>query len=148
METNLIKIIIDGKEIEVEKGTTILEAAEKLSIEIPTLCFHKAFLPYGACRLCTVEIEQNGKKKMVTSCNYYIHESIDVKTNTERIVKGRKIIIELLLSRCPDVEIIKDLAKKMAVGKPRFTEKDKDCILCGLCVRACEDAIGSSEQGY
>lgn len=148
MEDELAKIEVDGKETEVEKGTTILEAAEKLGIEIPTLCYHKAFTPFGACRLCTVQITQNGRQKLVTSCNYKIEDSIKVQTSSERVLKGRRMIIELLLSRCPDVEVIKDLARKMGIGKMRFEAKNEDCILCGLCVRACEEAIGLSAISF
>ena len=136
-----IEIIIDGKEIEVEKGTTILEAAEELGIYIPTLCYSESLTPYGACRLCTVEITQRGRSrsKMVTACNYPIKEEIEVKTSTERVKRIRKMIVELLLARCPGVKTIRDLAEEMGIKEPRFRKEDNDCILCGLCVSACSE---------
>ena len=148
MENELVQIEIDGQKIEVEKGTTILEAAEKLGIKIPTLCYHKAFTAYGACRLCTVEITRRGRKRLVTSCNYPIEDSIEVQTKSERVIRGRKMMLELLLARCPQVKVIQDLAQEMGIEKVRFEPKDDDCILCGLCVRACQEAIGSSAISF
>ena len=144
MENELVRIEIDGQKIEVEKGTTILEAAKKLGIEITTLCYHKAFTAYGACRLCSVEITRRGRKRLVTSCNYPVEDCITVETDSPRVRRGRKMILELLLSKCPQVKVIQDLAREMGIEKTRFTPKNEDCILCGSCIRACEEAIGSS----
>lgn len=138
----MINLTIDGKDIKCEKGKTILEVAESAGIKIPTLCHHPAIVPYGACRLCIVEIEdKRGRKRIVTSCLYPAEEGLKVWTNNERVRKDRKIIIELLLSRCPEVKILQDLAKEYEVGVPRFKLKNDNCILCGLCVRVCSEKL-------
>ena len=115
------KLILDGKEVEAEQGATILEVARKNSIPIPALCYHPALEAYGACRLCTVEVVARGRKRLVTSCNYPVAEGIEVHTNSEDVRKARSIVLELLLARCPDVELIQDLAAQYGVDRPRFS---------------------------
>ncbi|MFX1534027.1 MAG: 2Fe-2S iron-sulfur cluster-binding protein [Promethearchaeota archaeon] len=139
----MVKLTIDEQEVEVEEGKTILEAARSIGIEIPTLCYHKALSPYGACRLCVVEILRNGGSEFQASCQYKVQEGIKVRTNSERVLKGRKIIAELLLARCPDSDEIKKIAEKLGVKDTRIKKKNKDCILCGLCVRMCHERMGS-----
>jgi NADH dehydrogenase/NADH:ubiquinone oxidoreductase subunit G len=139
----MIRVTIDEKEVEVEEGTTILEAADKLNIAIPTLCYHEALEPYGACRLCTVEITQDGRKRLVTACNYPIKRELSVKTSSEQVLKIRRMIMELLLARCPNVEIIRKMADDMGVTSTRFELADEQCILCGLCVRVCDEIVGA-----
>ncbi len=145
---NSVSFTVDDKDVVVSKGQTILEAVQRMAgiADIPALCYHPAVRPYGACRLCTVEVsEDNGKSfKFVAACLYPVKEGIIVKTNTEKIRKLRKGIIELLLARCPNTKIIKELAEEYGVEKPRFSVGDQDCILCGLCVRACQEIIGKS----
>jgi heterodisulfide reductase subunit A len=148
MESNMIKLTIDDQSVEFEKGTTLLEACKELDIAIPTLCYHEALSPYGACRLCLVEIEQNGRVSIQTSCNYPVQEGMTVKTGTERVLKSRKIMMELLLARCPDSENIKRLAEEMGVTQTRIEPKNEDCILCGLCVRMCKERMGKGVLGF
>jgi bidirectional [NiFe] hydrogenase diaphorase subunit len=138
----MVKINIDGKEIAVEKGSTLLEAAKKLGIDIPTLCYHQALKPYGACRVCLVEIVGGAKPELTASCSYLVSEGLIVRTDSERVAKARQLVVELLLAKSPDSKSIKDLAKKMNVGRPRLKITDeKKCILCGLCVRLCNEVI-------
>jgi len=145
---NVVHLTVDNKEIAVSGGQTILEAvARMLGIgNIPALCYHPAVKPYGACRICTVEVSEDGgsKFKFVAACLYLVKEGLVVRTNTERVRKLRKGIIELLLARCPNVKRIQELAEEYGVEKPRFVLGDQDCILCGLCVRACQEIIGKS----
>ena len=140
----MVKLIIDGQKVEIEEGKTILEAAKKCSIEIPTLCYHPALAPYGACQLCLVEINDSGKSTLRTSCNYPVREGLDVKTDSPSVIRARKMMMELLLARSSEVKQIKELAEKMGVERPRFKIEKEDCILCGLCVRACTEAVGKS----
>jgi len=144
------KITIDNRQIEVEDGQTVLEAAQKLGIEIPTLCFHQALGPYGACRVCTVEVVAHGRTRLTTACTYPAQEGLEVKTNTERAIKSRKFAVELLLARCPNAEPVQALAKKLAVesGRLEAGDPDQDCILCGMCVRVCRDIIGQSAISF
>ncbi|MBM3709386.1 MAG: 2Fe-2S iron-sulfur cluster binding domain-containing protein, partial [Actinobacteria bacterium] len=145
----MISLIINDKKIEVEEGFTVLKAAEQAGIKIPTLCAHKALSPYGACRLCLVEVSRSGRSSEIhTSCTYPAMEGLVVQTNSERVIKTRKIIIELLLARCPDSEVIKNLARELGVEKVRIKYKNKDCILCGLCVRMCEERMESAAISF
>lgn len=138
----MVNFIIDGKKVEAKEGSTILKEAQKLDIEIPTLCYHPALTPMGACRICIVEVSKGKRTRIVTSCNYPVEEGIEVKTNSEKVLRQRRLIMEFLLARCPEVTVVKDMAKKMGIQKSRFKEEDKDCILCGLCVRVCEETMG------
>ena len=145
MEAKEVTLKIDGKEVKVTEGATILEVARKVGIEIPTLCYNSALEPFGSCRVCSVEItDQRGRKKVVTSCNYPAKDGLVVSTKSEKVLKTRKLLLELLLARCPKVKKIQDLAREYGVEKPRFWIEDveEDCILCGLCTRVCEERIG------
>jgi bidirectional [NiFe] hydrogenase diaphorase subunit len=141
----MVRLTIDGREVQAEEGTTILDVAEANNIYIPALCSHEGVAPYGACRLCLVEITtKRGRQRLVASCLYQVEEGLTVTTNSERIANNRKVLMELLLARCPDSEVIQDLARKLGVTETPFkTEEDnKKCILCALCVRTCEENVG------
>ena len=134
----MISFKLNGKEVRGKKDQYLLQVAEENGIEIPTLCHHKALEPAGMCRLCTVEMHFGGRVRYVTACNYPIWEGMEIKTDTEAIHQIRKLIIELLYARCPDVKILKELAEKYDIKEPRFSKEDDTCILCGLCTRICE----------
>ena len=139
----MINFIINDSELQVEEGKTILEAAQDAGIKIPTLCYHKALTPYGACRLCLVEIVGGGRPGLEASCVYKVTDGLAVKTDTEKVTKTRKIVIELLLAQCPDSEKLKTLAQEYGVTRTRIRKKNKeDCIKCGLCVRVCAEVVG------
>lgn len=144
---NLVTLTIDGREFQAEEGRTILEVARDNGIEIPALCYNEGVEPYGACRLCLVEISKNHRTRLVTSCLYPIEEGLVVNTASERVVANRKMLMELLLARCSGVKVIEDLARKIGVEKPSFKPEyleKNECILCGLCVRACREVVGTS----
>ncbi len=134
----MITFKLNGKEVQAEEGQYILQVAEKYGVEIPTMCYHKALTPAGMCRLCTVELFDGRRTKFVTACNYPVWEGMEVQTDSEAVHQGRKLIVELLLARCPEVPILKKLAAEYGIEKPRFKSEEDDCILCGLCVRMCE----------
>ncbi len=147
----MIPVTIDGRPIEVEQGTTILEAAQQLGIQIPALCHHPALEPYGVCRLCTVEVSYNGgPPRLVTSCNYPIRWEAEIQTASERVLKGRKLLGELMLARCPNSPEVQELAASFGVTEVRFElgSEDELCHLCGLCVRVCEELIGQSAISF
>ena len=144
----MVTLTINGTKVQAEKGSTILEAARLYGINIPTLCHHDELTPYGACRLCTVEVYDGIRTRLVASCLYPVKEGIKVRTNTDRVVKGRKLILELLLARCPNSKTLQDLASKMGLEQVRFKMENKDCILCGLCVRMCAQQMGSGAIGF
>lgn len=143
----MVKITINGRNISAQDGATVLHAARENNIYIPTLCENEAIAPYGACRLCLVEIKTaRGRQRLVTSCIYQVEEGLNVLTNTERIQKIRKMLIELLLARCPESDVIRDLAKELGVAGTRLTEQkgNNKCILCAVCARTCEEVVGVS----
>lgn len=148
----MINLKINGLDVTVDDGATILEAIRFIGFNVPTLCYNEGLRPYGACRLCLVEIGNPPNTKLVTSCTYPALEGLVVRTGSKRVIKTRKVIIELLLASSPDSKIIQDLAAKYEVKKTRFKKEKEDCILCGLCVRICEEqmmakAIGFTDRG-
>ena len=138
---NTVKLNIDGKEVEAEEGKTILEAARAAGINIPTLCYNEKPVPYGECRVCTLEISKNGRSKLVVSCVYQVEDGLLVKTSTPKVIKTRKMLLELMLGSAP---ALKELAKEYGVEKPRFKSEVTQCILCGQCVRYCAEVKGAN----
>jgi len=137
------KIILNRKTIEAEKGETILAVARKHGIAVPTLCHHEALTPYGACRLCIVEVSTAGKTEIVSSCNTYVKEGMKITTHSARIKKARRLIVELLLARSPNAPVIQQLARDMGIAATPFSRSDDLCIMCGLCVRTCSEIVGA-----
>ncbi len=161
--SELINITINGKNISVKPGTTILEAAKKYKIHIPTLCYHDDLCVAGICRICLVEVE--GEKTLQASCSYPITRPLSIRTHTQKVRKARRNILELMLAnhygecytcfRNKNCEL-QTLAKEYGVDslkfehikEPRFSPdkssravvRDKDkCILCKRCIRTCQD---------
>jgi heterodisulfide reductase subunit A len=146
----MVNLTIDGKAVEVEEGTTILQAAKKAGVTVPTLCFHPLIEPYAACRVCEVEVSFKGKRELQTSCNTAAQTGMEVWTGSERALEARRWNVEMLLSRAPAAEPLIQLAKDLGIGTPRFpvTDPGEKCILCGLCVRACEQIVGASAISF
>jgi len=144
----MITLTINGLDVSVEKGTTILEAARFLGFPIPTLCHDDGLSPYGACRLCVVEIGEEPRTKLVSSCTYPVAEGLRVRTGSQRVVSARRMIIELLLATCPQSKTIQDLASAWGVRRQRFKQEHEDCILCGLCVRMCSEQMTAKAIGF
>lgn len=143
---------IDGREVKAREGMTILEAASGVGIEIPTLCHHEKLEPFGSCRLCTVEIEIKGWKKLVVACVYPVEPGLVVRTRTEKVDRIRKMIIELYLAHAPDSFILEKLEKEYGADRNRFEKESSFCIHCGLCVRYCaeikqKNAVGFVDRG-
>jgi heterodisulfide reductase subunit A len=146
----MTNLTIDGKKIEVEDGKTILQAAAKHDIKIPTLCYHPVVEPYAACRVCLVEVSLRGRSDLLTSCNTKVQEGMEVQTRSDRVLSARRLNVEMLLARAPAAEPIQALARELGIEKTRFAVKDPNekCILCGLCVRACEQIVGASAISF
>lgn len=155
-------IEVNNRLIEVRKGETILSALYRNGIKVPTLCNMKDLSPTGACRVCVVEVE--GKENLVTSCSYPVEEFMKIKTHSPRVVKARKTLVELLLSNHPDDCLycerngcceLQDLAidlnirerrisgkksrHKLDLSSPSIVRDPAKCILCGRCVRVCDE---------
>jgi bidirectional [NiFe] hydrogenase diaphorase subunit len=146
--TSTVTIEVNGVSVEVEHGTTLLEAAQFLGFPIPTLCHMEGLSPYGACRLCLVEIEDGSKSSLVSSCTYQAREGLKVRTASSWVVRTRKMIIELLLASCPQSKTIQDLAAAHEVKQQRFRQEYEDCILCGRCVRMCAEQMMAGAIGF
>jgi len=144
----MISLKINRLPVSVEKGTTILEAAQFLGFPIPTLCHMEGLSPYGACRLCVVEVGEGPKARLVSSCTYPAEEGLSVRTASARVVRARKMTIELLLASCPQSKVIQDLASAHGVRQQRFRQEHEDCILCGLCARMCKEQMAAGAIGF
>ena len=135
----MIEITIDQKPCTCEKGETILSAAARNGIEIPTLCHHEGLCAQGACRVCMVEIVENSQSQMVAACMFPIQRSVAILSSSEKVKKHRSNVISLLLAEAPDSGHIERLAKRYNVQPTeRFiTQTGEKCMVCGLCTRAC-----------
>lgn len=135
---------INGQRFQGVDGSSILEVAREHGIEIPTLCYHEALEPYGGCRLCVVELKTPRGPRLVASCVYPAEEGAVVETDSEMVQRSRRMTAELLLAAAPNARVIQELAVQMGVEKPRVSLSDNNCILCGLCVRACREIVGAN----
>lgn len=149
---SMINLEIDGRPVRAEEGESVLQAARRSGVEIPTLCYHEGLDAWGGCRLCMVEIthaDWGGWKGLVTGCLYPVEEGLivdtGVGTGNEAVLDARKNVLDLLLARCPTSEVIREMAAEYGVVKTSFvpTDTDSTCIMCTLCIRACE-AVGAS----
>ena len=143
---------IDGKDVTATEGMTVLEAAQRAGISIPTLCYHEKLEPFGGCRICIVEAEVRGSTRLVVSCVYPAEKNLKVRTRSEKIDRIRKTILELLLAHAPDAPVLQELAKVYGADKDRFEKEASFCIHCGLCVRYCAEvkqkhAVGFVDRG-
>jgi NADH dehydrogenase/NADH:ubiquinone oxidoreductase subunit G len=140
-------VTIDNQACVADVGETILQVARRNGVWIPTLCYHAAMEPYASCRLCMVEIDRGGWWQMVTACNYPVRRDLTVRVGSERAVGARRGVMRLLLARAPASPELGELATRMGIesaGLPTVTVAERNCILCGLCVRVCEERIGSA----
>ena len=140
----MIALTINDQEVKGQEGWTVLETARWHGINIPTLCHHGAVEPSGACRLCMVEVDEGRRRRVVASCLYPIREGIKVQTDSERVANVRRWILQMLVDEHPGSGKIQELAKAYGVKPSRFkSDRFEDyCILCGLCVRACDEVAG------
>jgi len=144
----MVELTIDGIKTRVPEGTTVLEAARNLGIVIPTLCYHPGLTPYGACRVCLVEVVRGNSSRLEASCTLPAQNGMVVFTNSEKVQKIRKVVVELLLASCPNSKRLQDLAASLGINEVRFEIKDRNCILCGLCVRYCKEQMQSGGIGF
>ena len=144
----MISLKVNGLPVSVEEGSTLLDAARFLGFPVPTLCHMEGLSPYGACRLCVVEIGRGPGARLVSSCTYPAQEGLEVRTASERVLAARKIVIELLLASCPQSKTIQDLASRHGVREQRFRQENESCILCGRCVRMCREQMMAGAIGF
>ena len=137
-----ITIKIDGREVHTTDGAILLDVCREQGIDIPTLCHHESVSPAGACRLCSVEARYKDWSKVVVSCIYPVWDGLEVLTRSDRTIAVRKLVLETLLARGPNVKVVRDLAREYGIEEPRFPVEDHECILCSLCVRTCDEVVG------
>jgi bidirectional [NiFe] hydrogenase diaphorase subunit len=144
-----VTIIINDREVEGIKDQSVLEVARENGIHIPALCYHpEVTTSGGSCRVCLVEAHQNGRMRLVTSCNYPLRKGLMIKTDTDLVRRIRKGVLELLLARVPDSDVVRGLAASDGVTEPRFFKDEGEdshykCIACGLCTLVCEEVVGA-----
>ncbi|HEY5527144.1 MAG TPA: 2Fe-2S iron-sulfur cluster-binding protein [Candidatus Anoxymicrobiaceae bacterium] len=144
----MVKLILDGQSVEAEDGWTILETANYYGIEIPTLCHVEGLTPFSACRVCVVEMRRGNRTRLVASCSFPVEEGIEIKTNSKRVKKSRNMIIELMLASTPSSRTLQCMASKYGVTSVRFKGENRNCILCGLCVRICDEQMRGGAIGF
>ncbi len=144
----MIDLRLNGLPVQVEEGSTLLEAAGMYGIPIPTLCHMDGLSPYGACRLCVVEVGADGRSELVSACTYPAQDGLLVRTASRRVLRARRMVLELLLASCPQSKAIQDLAAAHDVRRQRFHQEHEDCILCGLCVRMCAEQMTGHAIGF
>jgi NADH dehydrogenase/NADH:ubiquinone oxidoreductase subunit G len=144
----MINLKLNGLAVSVEDGSTLLEAARFFGFPVPTLCHLEGLTPYGACRLCVVEIGEGDKSRLVSACTYPAQEGLVVRTATARVLAARRMVIELHLASCPQSKVIQDLASALGVRQQRFRQEHEDCILCGRCVRMCKEQMAAGAIGF
>ncbi len=147
-----ILLRIDGREVKATEGMTLLEAAQSAGISIPTLCHHEKLEPFGACRMCIVEVEGGGGAKLIASCVAPAEGDCVVATRSEKIDRFRKTLLELQLSHAPHAPQLQEMAKEYGAEADRFEAEASFCIHCGLCVRYCAEvkqkhAVGFIDRG-
>jgi heterodisulfide reductase subunit A2 len=144
-----VKIKIDDHTVEVDEGSYVLEAANALGIEIPTLCYYPYMTPYAACRICAVEARgPHGWNKIVTACNYPAWDGLEILTNTPRVINARRTNLEMLMANCAPVPVLHRLAEQLGITEPRWGTGSYTCILCGLCVRICDEIVGAHALSF
>lgn len=151
----MINLTINGKTCAAQEGESVLTVARREGIDIPAFCHDETLAPYGACRLCLVEVVKGDRKETVTSCTLQAVEGMEVVTDTPEIIHLRKVLIELYLAQAPKAESVQKMAERYDIKKTRFAKKiirddplQNRCILCGLCVRVCREVIGPSAINY
>jgi bidirectional [NiFe] hydrogenase diaphorase subunit len=143
------KLTINGIEVIVEKGVTVLEAARFLGLPIPTLCHDDGLVPASACRLCLVEVRRgDGRAKLLASCSLPAEDGMVVHTHSARVQRARKLLIELYVATCPESKRIQDLASAAGVRQVRYQAEHENCIQCGLCVRMCQQQMMAGAIGF
>jgi NADH dehydrogenase/NADH:ubiquinone oxidoreductase subunit G len=144
------KLTINAQEVETPPGSSVLEAIRSTGATLPTLCYWEGLPAYGACRLCLVELVEP-RREVIAACSYPAEEGMVVETHGEKAQSIRKLVLEFMLARCPESQAIRDLALTEGVAHTRFQvpgEVGELCVLCGLCVRVCRDAVGAAAISF
>ncbi len=143
-----VTLSIDGAKVRAPRGTTVLDAALKMGLCIPHLCHMPGFTGLGACRLCLVELVQGERRRVTTSCTLLVQEGMVVEATTEKIQRLRRNVAEMLVAEAPNSKAIQDIAVRCGVTEVRYPFRQKDCVLCGRCVRVCTEMWQARAIGF
>ncbi|MFH1996009.1 MAG: 2Fe-2S iron-sulfur cluster-binding protein [Candidatus Omnitrophota bacterium] len=143
-----VTLTIDGAFVRVPRSTSVLDAALTSGICIPHLCHMNGVTPIGACRICIVELVKNGRSKVTASCTLEAEEGMVILAHSKKILRARKNIAEMLVAEAPNSRAIQDIAVRCGVKEVRYPFRRNDCVLCGRCVRACDEIWRSKSLGF
>ncbi len=147
----MVNLTVNGRTIGVPDGATVLQAVRAAGVDLPTLCHHDGLTPYGACRLCMVAVTAP-RRSLVAACAHPAEEGMAVETESPEAVRARRLAMEALLSRAPQSDLIREMAAALGVTESRFApppeQANELCVLCGLCVRVCREAIGAAAISF
>lgn len=143
-----VTITIDGVSVQTAEGTNILAAALEAGVCIPNLCCLPELNPSGACRVCLVALEKNGRTRMTAACTLEAAEGMIIHAHSDNVLRARRNIVELLLAEVPESPVIQALAERLEVSEVRYPEREQDCVLCGRCVAACAEVAGAGTKGF
>jgi NADH dehydrogenase/NADH:ubiquinone oxidoreductase subunit G len=143
-----VMVNIDGADIRTPKGTSVLDTAIEYGFCIPHLCHVPGLSDIGVCRLCIVEHIVNDRSNVTTSCTLKVQEGMVIRSNTDRIRRLRRNIAELLVAEAPNSRAIQDIAVRCGVKTVRYPFRNKNCVLCGRCVRACAELWHANAIGF
>ncbi len=143
----MVTITVDGARILTPEGSNVLEAALEAGICIPNLCHVPGVTPLGACRVCVVEIIENGRRRLTASCTLEARDGMVIEAHSENVMRARRNIVELLLAEAPNSRAIQDLAARVGVTECRYPMRNNTCVLCGRCVRVCDEIWQSKSLG-
>jgi bidirectional [NiFe] hydrogenase diaphorase subunit len=144
------RLTIDGQLVDMPVGATVLQAIRQVGAHLPTLCYWEGLPPYGACRLCLVEMTAP-TPAVIAACAYPAEDGLTIETQGPRAVAIRKVMLEFMLARCPTSDVIRSLANDAGITHSRFpagASPDELCILCGLCVRVCRELVGAAAISF
>ena len=154
-QKKIVTVTINKNQYQAEEGETLLSVAIREKIDIPHLCYEESLDPYGACRLCMVDLVTCSTQEMTTACTLRAKEGLEIMTDTPDIIQYRVTLFELYLAQAPKSDAIKEMAARYGVTKTRFLKKivqddplGGKCILCGLCVRICDEIMGASAINF
>lgn len=149
----MVELLVNDTAYPAEIGESVLQVLRREGFDIPTLCYHEALKPFGACRLCMIEVTAGGRPGITASCSLPVSEGLSIKVDTPEVVRMRKVLLEMYLGEAPGSRQIRGLAEKYGVTETRFTRADLSasgdrCVLCGLCVRVCNEALRVGAISY
>lgn len=152
---DVVSYRVQGQTCQGRRGEGLLGALRREGFEVPSLCHLEGLQPVGACRLCLVEVEHRGRRRLTTACNHPVLEDMDVYLDTEAVARHRRMVLELLLSLAPEAPGLLTLARRYGIERTRFGGRVQPdgCILCGLCARVCRqgaraEALALAGRGW